>query len=133
MHLGLAKSAAYVLKQLSKNYKLIIVSSTPKALISSFFKQHHVLRYFKEILGSDFDKSKVNKINYVLKKYRLPPQNCLFITDTLGDILEAKKCGIKSIAIKGGFHPNSTLRKGKPLTVVKDMRELPKKIKKYLS
>lgn len=131
MDLELVKDAQDILRALSKEYRLIIISSTPKGLIKSFFNKHKVLKYFKEILGSDFHKSKIHKINFVLKKYKLKSEECIFITDTLGDIIEAKKCGIKSIAITGGFHFRSALRKGKPIKIVRNISDLPKTINKY--
>lgn len=131
MGLQLTAGTEEILKRLSKKYRLLIVSSTPKRLIKSFFAQHRVLKYFKEIFGSDFHKSKIYKINYILEKYKLPPQDCLFITDTLGDILEAKKCGVKSIALTGGFHFSSALRKGKPLKIAKGLVQLEKAINNY--
>jgi len=131
MQLRLTAGSADVLKELSKEYIILIVSSTPSFLIKSFFKRHKVLKYFTKILGSDFNKSKIHKINYALKKYKLPPENCLFITDTLGDILEAKKCGVKSIAVTGGFHFQKTLRKGKPLKIINNLRSLPQEAKNY--
>jgi hypothetical protein len=49
----------------------------------------------------------------------------------LGDILEAKKCRVKSIAITGGFQFKSTLRKGRPLKIVSGLQALPKQVKNY--
>jgi len=131
MRLELKQGSLDVLRKLSKNYSLFIISSTPAPLIIKFLKKRGVLRYFKKILGGDFHKSKVKKINFILKKYKTPPHNCLFITDTLGDILESKKCGIRSIALTGGFQFKNTLRKGKPLTIVQGLRRLPKEIDNY--
>lgn len=131
MKLGLNPNAEKMLKILSKQHLLFIVSATPGKLIETFFKKQGVLKYFKEILGSDLHKSKVYKINYALKKFKLLPQNCLFVTDTLGDILEARKCGVPSIAVTGGFHLKRTLLKGKPIKVIGGLRTLPKEINKY--
>lgn len=67
MKLKLVDGAAGGLRELSKEYKLLIVSSTQSRLIKTFFKRHGIIKYFTEILGSDVHTSKVKKIKYALK------------------------------------------------------------------
>ncbi|HVY67892.1 MAG TPA: HAD-IA family hydrolase [Patescibacteria group bacterium] len=131
--LDIIPNASRVIKTLSKNYKLIIVSSTPSIYIKRFFKRHKILKYFTQILGADFHTSKVNKIKYIFSKYSLKPKDCLFITDTLGDVREARKCGTKSIAVTNGFHPVSTLKKGKPFKIIRGIENLPQAVNKYFN
>ena len=133
MRLKLKDGAKDILDKLSKNYDLFIVSSTPAPLISDYLKRHDATQYFKKTLGGDFHKSKIYKINYILKKYKLHPQNCLFITDTLGDIAEAKKCGVLSVALTGGFQFKSTLKKGRPLKIITGLDKLPRETEKYFN
>lgn len=52
------------------------------------------------------------------------PKDAVFITDTLGDIREARECDIDSIAVTWGFHERKTLEKGNPIVIVSDPREL---------
>ena len=46
----------------------------------------------------------------------------------LGDLLEAHKAGIKSIAVDFGFHERERLEKGNPAKIISDFSELPEAI-----
>lgn len=120
-----------VMKSLSENYPLIIVSSTITSPIREYMEEHRVAGYFKEIMGNDVHKSKVEKIKMVFDKYGAGPDGCVFITDTLGDIREAEKTGVKSIAVTWGFHDRETLARGNPIVLVNKPEELPIEIEKY--
>lgn len=75
-------------------------------------KNGAILQYFSEILGSDVARDKIRKIKMVLDNNDLNAEDCVFITDTLGDILEARQCGIESIAVTWGYHEAERLQKG---------------------
>jgi len=110
--------------ELSKSYSLFIISSTNTDPIRKFLKQNQIEHCFKEIYGNDVHKSKIEKIKMVLEKYLLTPSECLFITDTVGDIKEARTCDINSVAVSWGFHSHKTLEQANPLTVVDTISEL---------
>lgn len=120
-----------VIKSLSEKYDLIIVSSTISPIIASYLESVNLASYFKEILGSDVDRSKVVKINRILKDYSINPTDIIFITDTLGDIREGKHCDVDSIAVTWGYHQADVLEKGSPFAVVKNPTEILEYIEKY--
>ena len=111
------------LNELNKNYSLHIVSSNIEVAINNYLN-HHQLTQFHEILGMDFDRSKVNKLNYILSTHKIKKDDLVFITDTLGDILEAHEVGVKAIAVDFGFHDRSRLEKGNPHAIVSSFEEL---------
>ena len=60
-----------------------------------------------------------------MEKYNLKKEDCIFVTDTLGDINEAKKVGIETIGIfKCGIHSKKILEKGNPNFLIEDFDEL---------
>jgi len=85
---------------------------------------HHKLSCFTEVLGVDFHKSKVEKFKYLFQKYDLKPEEILFVTDTLGDILEANKVHVRTIAVDFGFHDRERLEKGKPFKIISGFTEM---------
>jgi phosphoglycolate phosphatase len=113
-----------IVKELSFKYILAIVSSTQTSSIEKILEREELLTYFNDILGYDFASNKVEKINIVLKKYEISQGNVVYITDTLGDIREAQKCGVKSIAVTWGFHSRETLEKGSPVAIIDDPNDL---------
>jgi phosphoglycolate phosphatase len=118
-----------VIQELARNYPLIIISSTITPSIVSFLEMHGLKDAFKEILGNDIEKSKVKKIQGVIQKYGIKPSETVFITDTLGDIKEAKECGVRSIAVTWGFHPIETLEKGEPHKIISRPEEIIEAVK----
>lgn len=112
------------LEKLSKRCKLFIISSNQEEALDNYFQNNKFLNIFKEVLGSKTNTSKVEKFKYLFKKYKLKSDDCIFVTDTLGDILEGNKAGVKTIAVDFGFHRRDRLEKGKPFKIVSTFEEI---------
>jgi phosphoglycolate phosphatase len=123
-NLNIENDVRDALLKLSKKYDLFIVSSGGTKNINDYLGNNGIINIFKEVLGLEFDKSKVNKFKYLFNKYGLSNEECLFITDTLGDILEANEVNIKTIAVDFGYHSKETLKKGNPYKIISKMDEL---------
>ncbi len=121
-----------ILKELGEKYILGIVSSTQTSSISNILKREGVASSFRDIFGSDTHTSKVVKNKMLLEKYKIESKDAVFVTDTVGDVIEARTCGIKSIAVTWGFHDEKMLLKAKPDKIVNTPRDLMKAIKLML-
>lgn len=119
------------LRELGEKFDLYIVSSGGETIIARYLEKNGVLDLFTEILGMEFHRSKIEKFQYLFEKYGLNPENSIFVTDTLGDVLEANHLGLRSIAIDSGFHTRETLEKGNPFRIVSDFREITTVIQAY--
>jgi phosphoglycolate phosphatase len=117
------------IKELSEIAPLFVISSGQEKSIIKFLK-HNNLDYFTEVLGVDFHRSKEKKFKYLFDKYNYQAENVIFISDTLGDVLEAKKVNVKTIAVDFGFHDREQLKKGKPFKIASSVDEVIKLIKK---
>lgn len=62
----------------------------------------------------------------LFNKHDFNNEDCIFITDTLGDILEANKVGVKSIAVDFGFHERERLEKGNPFKIISNFKDIRK-------
>lgn len=120
------------IRELSKDFVLGIVSSSPSSYIKEFLEQEKIFGCFSEVLGVDVHRSKVLKINNFLSKYGALPERAVYITDTLGDIKEARECKVDSIAVLWGQHRKEVLEKGNPVKIVDDPRNLISTIKDVL-
>ncbi len=118
--------------ELKDKFLLAIITSGDTSAISTLLEKENIRSYFSELLGYDFHTDKTHKILHVLKQYSIEPHNTVFITDTLGDILEAEKAGVSAIAVTWGLHDRDRLKKGKPITIVDTVGELETKIKEVL-
>ena len=111
--------------KLGKIYTLFIISSTITSPIRDFLERNDILSYFNDIVGSKFiDTNKTERIKAVFKKYSVGAEDCVFITDTLGDMREAASVGVRSIGVAWGFQKKENLIKGNPLRIAEKPEEL---------
>jgi len=110
-------------KELANKYPLYIISSNLSEIITQIMTHEDLNDCFKEILCAEFHKSKEFKFKYLFKKYK--KENCVFVTDTLGDLKEAHKVGLQNtIAVTWGFHEVERLKKGKPKILLNEQERL---------
>lgn len=128
-HLKIDENIKNNLEKLSKEYSLFIISSNQEEVLHSYFHNNKFTHIFKEILGAETHQSKVEKFKYLFKKYNLKIEDCIFVTDTLGDIIEGNKVGIRTIAVDFGFHKRNRLEKGNPFKIVSSFDEVVETIK----
>lgn len=88
-----------VIIELEKNYIMIVISSTITSPIQEFLEEHDLSDHFTQIMGNDVHKSKVEKMKMVFEKYKVKANDCIFITDTLGDMREAEKMSVETIGV----------------------------------
>lgn len=124
-HLGIKSDIKNNIKKLSEENNLFIVSSTPNPIISDYLQRHSLLGAFTELYGLDVHKSKVLKFNMIFEKYKISPNQTIFVTDTSGDVIEAKEVKIDFIiGILGGYQDEESLQKANPDMIVKDFNNL---------
>ncbi|MEI7580144.1 MAG: HAD hydrolase-like protein [bacterium] len=112
-----------LLKKISPQGISIVTSSITK-IVQDYLINYKLYSYFDEILGCDLEKSKILKLTMLQKKY--PDKRLIFITDTLGDVLEANKLHLDTIAVTWGVHEREVLTQGKTLAIVDTLNELGK-------
>ena len=113
-----------VLLKLWERHMLFIVTSAGERNIIEYLKNNGLFHLFQEVLGFESCPSKVEKFQLLFAKYGLAPEHCLFVTDTLGDILEAHQVQLKTIAVDFGFHQRERLLKGNPLMIISNFSEI---------
>src|SRR3989338_4967011 len=74
---------------------------------------------------------KQENIKDLLNKYQATPGQAFFVTDTVGDIKEAKKHGLKAIAVTWGFHSKRRILEDHPDHVATDFNSLAEAIDKF--
>ncbi|MBW6451312.1 MAG: HAD hydrolase-like protein [DPANN group archaeon] len=113
-----------VLIELNQKYELFIISSGSAKNISDYLGNNGISNIFTEVLGFENHRSKINKFKMLFDTHGLCHDNCIFITDTLGDILEANKVGVETVAVDFGFHSRERLEKGNPYRIISRFSEL---------
>jgi phosphoglycolate phosphatase len=113
-----------VMNQLAKKYKIAIVSSNYTEVMKHALDKSRILEDFDLIIGAEHEEHKTKKIKLCLKKFKLKPNEAVFVTDTIGDIKEAKKVKLKTMAVTWGFHKKGKLLKTKPDFIVDKPKEI---------
>jgi len=113
-----------VLVTLSKEYTLGIITSAKECGVNDYLNANKIEKLFSFVYGSETHKIKVEKFKKVLEERQLSVDECIFVTDTLGDILEANKVGMKTIAVDFGYHERERLTKGNPAKIISHIDEL---------
>ncbi|OGZ06520.1 MAG: hypothetical protein A2942_04910 [Candidatus Lloydbacteria bacterium RIFCSPLOWO2_01_FULL_50_20] len=113
-----------VIVELGGNYSLVVVSSTITSPIREFLETHDLASHFMQIMGNDVHKSKIEKIKMIFERYGVGPNDCVFITDTLGDMREAQRVDVVAIGVTWGFHAPETLLRGEPFRLVEKPNDL---------
>ncbi len=130
-HVEIFPGIGAVLKELSEKYTFIIISSCPTEPIKEFLQKNNIDQYFVEVLGSDIHKSKVEKIKMVFSKHKAEARDCIFVTDTLGDMREAREMNVDCIGTSWGYHEPERLLKGNPFRIVDSPNDLIEAVSDY--
>jgi HAD superfamily hydrolase (TIGR01549 family) len=113
-----------VIKKLSKQNIIVIVSSNTDKVIETFLKDNKLESYIEEIIGIEKEVSKVKKIEYCKRKYNFENDFIFYIGDTTGDVIEGKKAQVKTVVVTWGFHDKKKLEKENPDFIVEKPEDL---------
>ena len=119
------------LRSLSDEYILSIISGSPTAAIRGILKKESIEHYFSDVLGYEVDPSKAVRIRSLLTQYEVEPKDTIFITDTNGDVYEARECGVKAVAVTWGFQTKEMLAESNPMAFADSLPELDEKVKDF--
>jgi len=109
---------------LAQDYRLFIISSNDETGIKATLEAAGCLDLFVAILGYETHTSKVEKFKMCKLEYSVDLDETVFVTDTLGDIKEANKVGVRTIAVTFGFHPRERLLPAAPYQIVDSWDEV---------
>lgn len=112
-------------KKVGKKHILAVASSGKQDNIEGLLEENGVRNLFGLVLA-DTATTKEGMIKKILNEFRSEPKNAVMITDTVGDIKAAKKCGLKTVAVTWGFHSRTMLRTARPNFIVSTLEELSK-------
>ena len=118
--------------RLHASYRLFIISNGEERGINNVLETVGVKDHFEAIYGHNTHKSKVAKFEKIRDEFSVVLDDAIFITDTLGDVREAKKLGVRTIAETFGFHNRERLKQGRPYAIVDTWDEIEGEIRQLL-
>ena len=107
---------------------MCLVTSNSERVVRDFLKRNE-LDIFKEVLGYETHRLKTEKFKLLEEKYSMPIKNIIFVTDTLGDVVEGGEVGCQVLAETFGYHDRNRLEKGSPKWIVNSWEEIMEIIK----
>jgi phosphoglycolate phosphatase len=113
-----------VLAELKKRHGLIIISSNSSFAIRLMLAKFGFESYFDDVLGADFNFSKIEKILYAMGYYGTNGGHTFYVCDTAGDIREAREAGVKAVAVTWGWHPRERLERARPDAMIEQPEDL---------
>ncbi len=120
---------AELLAELSERGKtLFVATSKPTVYAEKILNHFQILKYFKSVVGSNLDGSRVVKsevIEYVLNKVKMSSdKRIVMVGDRKYDIIGAKEEGIDSIGVLYGYGSSEELKKAMPTYLVDSIKTL---------
>jgi len=110
-----------LIEKIAENSTVYVITSSITSVVSGKIEKENILN-IREVIGADLEKSKVKKIERV--KLLHPEAEYFYIGDTTGDIREAKKAKVKSVAVSWGYHTKKKLIRAKPDFIADSPAEL---------
>ncbi|NCF75357.1 MAG: HAD hydrolase-like protein [Xanthomonadaceae bacterium] len=117
----LFKDIKIILKQLSKNNDIFIVTSNSTKTVKDYLLYHNI-NYIKEVSGVENGISKDQKILLIKKKYF--KEKIYYIGDTKGDIIEGEKAGVETVGVTWGYHSKERILQARPDFIIDSPKEL---------
>ena len=118
------KGMRKVLKELSTEMALGIISSNSRDNILSFLRNNRLEGIFRFIEGYPFLFGKDRKITSIRKKIALNPEEVAYIGDEVRDVQAANKAGVISVACTWGYNSSKRLKESEPDIMVNKAKEL---------
>lgn len=110
-----------VLCELARHDPVYVVTTNVTAMTRKFLDRHRI-EGIQDVIGLDVEPSKVKKIRHVMKRH--PGCQGYYICDTKGDIYEARRAGVATVAVGWGWHSLPRLEEARPQHVVESPEQL---------
>lgn len=98
----------HVISTLAAKYTLIINSSSTENDLAEYLTKHAMRDDFAHIYGKETSRNKIEKFQKIFDDFQVVAQECIFITDTLGDYMEARELRIPTLISTYGYQNEET-------------------------
>lgn len=104
-----------IVTEIAERYPAYVITSNTAPVVSAFLEKHGV-RGIRKVLGSEITPSKVKKIRRVMRDH--PKSVTYLVSDTKGDMIEARRAHAVPVAVTWGWHSVAKLHEGRPAHIV---------------
>lgn len=114
-----------------ENTICVLNSNSKSGGVLPFLQIHGLDQRFSFLATKEVSPSKQEKLLLSLEKYNVKKEDAVFVTDTIGDLLEGKGVGVKVVAVTWGVHSKQDFLEYAPHKIVRDANELHTAIVEY--
>ncbi len=111
-------------ERLSAQHPIAIVTSTPAENATAIIDAHGLTDEVAAVVGPEVAVAKDERIRLVMQEFGFSPEQTWYVTDTVGDIVEAKKAGVKTVAVTWGYHDRERLAAATPDAIAATQQDL---------
>lgn len=118
----------------SDGYILVINTSAYNRNCVPLLEELKIINLFDFLATAEISKNKEEKFKLIEARYNISTEDMLFVTDTLGDIREADKANIPTVAVTWGAHDESYFLREKHhnlISIISSVKELESFLKMY--
>jgi phosphoglycolate phosphatase len=119
-----------VVKELSKKYKLGIITKNKEEIVKDILKRENIDKYISFVFTDKTLYKKEKSIKKAIKDNKVNNEEVIYIGDERRDVVSCKKANVKIISVTWGFNSKKGLQKENPDYVVDTPKEILKIIKK---
>lgn len=121
---GLFPFVPDLIRTLAASASLAIVSSTPKELIEKKLSQYELTNFFVEVAMAGTELTKKGKLESTFSALSPEKGQVMFVSDTVGDIVEGRELGLPTCAVTWGYNGRALLEGASPDVLVNSPEEL---------
>ncbi|MFA6088869.1 MAG: HAD-IA family hydrolase [Candidatus Woesearchaeota archaeon] len=119
-----------VVKELSKKYKIGIITKNKEDIVREILKKEKIESYFNFVITDKTIFKKEKTIKKTIKEHKLNNDEVIYIGDERRDVVSCKKANVKVISVTWGFNSKKGLQKENPDYLVDKPKEILTIIKK---
>jgi phosphoglycolate phosphatase len=113
---------AAVMERLAASHTVVVITSSRTGFVERVLEEHGVTAV-AEVLGSDTDVSKTRRIQAARSRFG-PERPAWYVGDTVGDIIEAREAGVRTVGAAWGWHGPERLGRVRPDRLAHEPQDL---------
>lgn len=95
-----------VIKKLATKY-ILVINTSANSLSTKELLESNGINVFTSVYGLESSKNKIDKFKSILNDNNVKENQCMFITDTVGDVNDANLLSIPTLLVSWGYQDRS--------------------------
>jgi len=111
-----------VVERLAEDHTVVVITSSRTGHVERVLEEHGVTGV-AEVIGADEERSKTRRISAARSRFG-PERPAWYVGDTVGDIVEARAAGVRTVGAAWGWHGPERLERVRPDRLAHEPQDL---------